>query len=157
MEQMVALRSQVPQIIDPQEAFEFTGLRVFTSVPADRDYGIVALRGMVVIYDERPLHTEGILEGAFYVRESQRPASNIWDDWLRREWEDRDRRAGPYVPLVTRREVVQAVRFPRSDKTTNNWAVRLSRGFIDGPYYDWWFGRDFVGKVVGIYRPASEH
>lgn len=153
MEQALALPTSVPQTIDPASEFDLHDLRIFTSIPDHRDYGVVAMHGMVVVYDLRPIYTEGIVEGAFYVRESQSPAaSRRWSDWLRDEWNDSDRgRIGPNVPLTTRREVVQAVRWPAGG--TDSWAARLSSGFTDGPYYDWWFGRDFVGKVVGVYRP----
>lgn len=151
MTQALAIRTSVPQVVDPVDEFDLHDLRIFDSVPEDRDYGIIALKGIVVVYDGRPLSIEGVIEGAFYVREHQRTHAP-WQDWLRREWEDRDRRCGPNVPLSVSREVVQAVRWPRG-KDGDNWAVRLSSGFTDGPYYDWWFARDFVGKVVGIYRP----
>lgn len=134
------------------DEFEIPDFQVFKSVPADRDFGIAALQGMVVVYDIRPLRFEGVVEGAFYVRESQRPAaSRPWADWLRGELEERNRLAGPSVPLETRREVVRAIRQQHSDL----WSVHLASGFVDGPYHDWWFGRDFVGKVVGIYRPTA--
>lgn len=153
MTQAVALRASLPQVADPVDDFDVQDLRIFDHIPDHPDYGIVALRGSALIYDISPIHSEGIVEGAFYVRESQRPvACRPWQDWLRDEWEDRDRRAGPNVPLAVTREVVRAVRWPRA-KEVDNWAVRLASGFTDGPYYDWWFGRDFVGKVVGIYRP----
>jgi hypothetical protein len=149
--QAIALSAPVPAVGSENDEFDPQDFQVFTSIPDHRDFGVVALRGMVVIYDEKPLQTEGIIEGAFYVRESQRTnAGYDWEEWLRRELEDRARRCGPFSPLKTSREVVRAVRWPRSD----DWAVRLAGGFTDGPSYDWWFGRDFVGKVVGIYSPA---
>jgi hypothetical protein len=132
--------------------FDFSSFRIFTSVPDHRDYGIVALRGMVVIYDERPLHQEGIVAGAFYVKESQRPRSGMmWESWLLRENEDQRRRCGPAGPLAIQREVVQAVHWPHA----GDWSVRLPSGFVDGPYCDWVFGTDFIGKVVGIYLPTA--
>lgn len=132
--------------------FDFSGFQVFTTVPDHRDYGIVALRGMVIVYDERPLHQEGIIEGAFYVRESQRPRSGMsWELWLQHERNDQQRRVGPAGPLAIRREVVQAIHWPSDDE----WAVRLPSGHVDGPYYDWAFGTDFIGKVAGIYLPAA--
>lgn len=153
MAQAVATCPSVPQVIDQGDDFGLHDLRIFDHIPDHRDYGIVALRGLVVIYDVKPLHTEGVIEGAFYVREHQYPrACRPWQDWLRSEWDERDRRAGPYSPLVITREVVRAIRWPRPGET-NNWAARLASGFIDGPYYDWCFGHNFVGKVVGIYRP----
>lgn len=132
--------------------FDFSSFRIFSSVPDHRDYGIVALRGMVIIYDERPLRQEGIIAGAFYVRESQRPRSSMmWESWLRRENEDQRRRGGPVGPLEIQREVVQAIHWPHN----TDWAVRLPSGFVDGPYCDWAFGADFIGKVAGIYLPAT--
>lgn len=153
MEQALALRARLPQHVDPADEFDLHDLRIFTSIPDHRDYGIVAMHGMVVVYDVRPICTEGIVDGAFYVRENQSPAAaRPWSDWVRDEWKDCDRgRAGPTSPLITRREVVRAVRWPRGG--ADSWALRLTSGFTDGPYYDWWFGRDFVGKVVGVYRP----
>lgn len=146
---------QLPANSNDADEFDFSGIRIFAHVPDHRDLGIVALKGIVAVYDIKPLYSEGIVEGAFYVRESQSPAGcRPWQDWLADEWEERGRRrAGPTSPLITRREVVRAVRYRRSDQE-DNWAARLSSGFTDGPYYDWWFGRDFVGKVVGIYRPS---
>lgn len=132
--------------------FDFSSFRIFTSVPDHRDYGIVALRGMVAIYDERPLHQEGIITGAFYVRESQRPHSGMmWESWLRLENEDQRRRCGPAGPLAIQREVVQAIHWPRD----GDWAVRLPNGYVDGPYCDWAFGTDFIGKVAGVYLPTA--
>lgn len=135
-----------------EAAFDFSSFRVFTSVPDHRDFGIVALRGMVVIYDESSLHRESVVAGAFYVRESQRPRSGMqWESWLERERDERRRRCGPSGPLEIRREVVQAIQRPGE----NGWAVRLASGHIDGPYYDWAFGTDFIGKVVGVYLPST--
>ncbi|MGN6377151.1 MAG: hypothetical protein ACTHMG_16570 [Sphingomonas sp.] len=155
MERAIALRASPLPPMPLDDGFNPREFRVFTSIPEHRDFGIVALKGLVIIYDEALLHTEGVIENAFYVRERQRPVSGIWDDWLRREWDDRDRRHSPNVPLKVSREVAQAVRWPRSD----HWALRLPSGFTDGPYHDWSFGRDLIGKVVGIYRPdcASSH
>ena len=132
--------------------FDFSSFRLFTSVPDHQDYGIVALRGMVAIYDERPLHQERVVAGAFYVRGSHRPRSGMmWESWLRRENEDQRRRCGPAGPLTIHREVVQAIHWP----DVGNWSVRLPSGFVDGPYCDWAFGADFIGKVVGIYLPMT--
>jgi len=142
--------THLPAVPPPTTDFDLHGLRIFTSVPDHRDYGIVALHGMVVIYDERPICMEGVLEGAFYVRESQYPVSGMpWDSWLRAEWDDRTPRIQPRSRLKIRREVVQAMRWPYAD----NWSVRLSSGYVDGPYHDWAFGHDFLGKVVGLYQP----
>lgn len=141
--------SSVPS---PTSDFDLHSLRIFTSIPDHRDIGIVALHGMVVIYDEKPIQLEGIVDGSFYVRESQHPAAAMdWERWLLAEWkcEYRARNGQPSSLLKTRREVVKAMRWPYAD----NWSVRLSSGHIDGPYHGWAFGRDLVGKVVGLYRP----
>ena len=74
-----------------------------------------------------------------------------WDSWLRLERDDERRRAGPAGPLAIQREVVQAIRWPSDDR----WSVRLSSGHVDGPYHDWAFGADFIGKVAGIYLSAT--
>jgi len=147
---LVRAGTAVAQPAEP--GFDFSSFRVFTSIPDHRDYGIVALRGMVVVYDERPLHQEGVIAGAFYVRESQRPRGGMmWESWLRLECDDRQRRVGPAGPLAIRREVVQAINWPYED----DWAVRLPSGHVDGPYHDWAFGTDFIGKVAGIYLPTT--
>lgn len=140
------------QIISKAETSEFNlhDLRIFTSIPDDRFHGIVALRGLVVIYDNEILHREAIIERGFYVRESQYPAAGYsWESWLEREREDISSRTQPRGRLEVRREVVQAIRWP----SDNRWSLRLPSGFVDGPYYDWAFGSDLVGKVVGIYQP----
>lgn len=146
------VRADVALTHTVEAEFDFSSFRVFTSVPNHRDYGIAALRGMVVVYDESSLHREGVIAGAFYVRQSQRPRSGMtWESWLQREYDDRRPRCGPAGPLAIRHEVVQAIRWPGDD----DWAVRLSSGHVDGPYYNWSFGTDFVGKVVGVYLPAG--
>ena len=132
--------------------FAFSDLRVFTSIPAHH-HDIIAFRGAVLVFctDFRCCH-ETVEEGALYVRESQRPAANmLWESWLRLECEEafRYRNHCPRSPLKIVREVVQAVRWPRRDA----WALRLASGFVDGPYKDWAFGTDLVGKIVGVYRP----
>lgn len=145
-------------LVAESPGFDFADMRIFTSVPAHDFYDVVALRGAVVVMDRSLIGREGILEGALYVRESQRPhACMQWGHWLRVELDQGEvhRRAGPVGPLKTRREVVQATRWLRDDgRPKDNWAVRLASGFVDGPYYDWSFGHDFIGKVVGIYRPS---
>lgn len=136
----------------PEADFNLQDLRIFTSVPDHRDYGIATLRGLVLIYDEKPLHVEGIIEGAYYVRESQRPhACRPYRDWLESELEGCRNKERIRVPLKISREVVQAIRWPYAE----DWAVRLSSGHVDGPYYDWAWGTDFIGKVVGIYLPGT--
>lgn len=146
------VRADVAIATTTEPDFDLSSLRVFTSVPDHRDFGIAALNGMVVVYDEGALRREGVHAGGFYVRESQRPRSGMaWTSWLEREQEDRQRRCGPSGPLEIRREVVMAVRRPGE----NGWAVRMASGHIDGPFYDWAFGTDFIGKVVGLYLPST--
>ncbi|MBT2133967.1 hypothetical protein KK137_06435 [Croceibacterium sp. LX-88] len=141
--------------VEQDDDFDLHDLRVFGRIPPDDNYDIVKLNGGVIVYDRVSIHVEGFLEGYLYVRESQHPSACMpWEDWLRYELDDGHvrRRAQPTSPLKTRREVVQAIRWPLGDRPKDNWAVRLASGHVDGPYYDWAFGRDFVGKVVGIYR-----
>lgn len=133
-----------------EEQFDTSELRVFTSIPDDRDIGIAVLLGLVVVYDEKPLHMEGIVEGAYYVRENQRPHAGMsWESWLALET-DTKRAAQLRGRLRTSREVVKAVQWPMEGK----WSARLASGHIDGPYREWAFGQDFIGKVIGIYRPS---
>lgn len=148
-------RPATPALLDP---FELPELTVFRSIPA-HGYGIVPLRGMVAVYDTLAHSIEGIVDGGFYVREAQRPASAMqWESWLRAEvqaFQREPRSHRPHSPLAITREVVMAVRWPRSDKPEHDRAWRLDSGFTDGPYYDWAFGCDVVGKVVGIYLPGA--
>ena len=128
-------------------------LRVFESIPP-LDHDVVVLGGIVAVFDTQLPHIEGIVEGAYYVRESQHPVANMsWEQWLRLERDDPDshRRAQPRSPLKVTREVVQAIRWPHAD----NWALRLASGGVDGPYHEWAFGTDLIGKVVGIFRPLT--
>jgi hypothetical protein len=128
-------------------------MAIFATIPA-HGYGIVVLRGMVAVYDTEILHREDVQEGAFYVRESQRPPSCLpWVTWLREAVADEaeHRTVGPHSPLVIRREVVQAIRWPYPE----DWALRLEGGsWVDGPYREGAFGRDLVGKVVGLFIPG---
>ena len=138
-----------PTPIEPD--FALADMAVFTVIPVNF-HGIVALGGMVAVYATDLIDREGILEGAYYVRESQRPAACMaWEQWLQREVEERYRRVGPRSPLQIRREVVQAIRWPSAD----DWSLRLASGYVDGPYHDWAFGCDLIGKVVGIYHPCA--
>lgn len=56
----------------------------------------------------------------------------------------------PRVMIKTSRRVVKAT---RREDTGDAWWFRHESGFSDGPYADWTAGRDFVGEVIGIYRP----
>lgn len=136
----------------PHPEFHPGNLKVFRSIPAYH-HGIVALRGAVIVYETDTLFREGIQDGSFYVVESQYPAANMpWESWLRAECEDEQRhgRAQPRSPLITRREVVQAIRCSSGE---DRWWHRLPSGFTDGPVQGWSIGHSFVGKVVGIYCP----
>jgi hypothetical protein len=148
--QLLAKSSALAIQSDAASSF-YSDLRTFSAVPDCRDYGIVAMAGVVLIYDSRPLRLEGVVENALYVRESQRPvACMAWSTWLSREWEQRGEQVGPAGPLTISREVVQAIRWPHAD----SWALRLSSGHVDGPYHEWAFGRDLIGRIVGIYHPG---
>lgn len=127
--------------------FDFSDLRIFTSIPRYH-HDVAAMHGIVVVYDTDCISREGIKTGGLYIRESQRPpAAMPWEEWLKHEWNDREHRHSPYSRLTTRREVVQAVEHPHAGKM----ALRMATGGIDGPYHDWAFGLDLIGKVVGIY------
>lgn len=132
--------------------FTLPGLQIFDRVP--EHCGVAALQGAVVVYDPDILHREEVQEGAFYVRESQRPAALMqWETWLRLEVQEQFCSPGsqPRSPLRTAREVIQLVRRPVGEP--DRWWHRLASGFLDGPYYDWAFALNLVGKVVGIYLP----
>jgi hypothetical protein len=132
--------------------FNLRDLHIFTSVPDHRDFDVVSLRGLVAVYDREIRYREEIQEGAFYVREGQyAPGGGLMEGWHRRELQDQRGRAQPFAQLKTRREVVQAIRWPDRD----SWALRLVSGHVDGPYHEWAFGSDLIGKVVGIYLPGS--
>jgi hypothetical protein len=148
----LAVRTTLAPAAPEAASFDIACLQIFSEIPAFH-HDVVALSGMVAVYDYECLGREGIEEGGFYVRESQHtPAAMSWDRWLTAELQDRTPRCQPRSPLKVRREVVRAFRCPQ----TGNWALQLASGFIDGPYHDWSFGTDLIGKVVGIYLPGKE-
>ena len=151
----VATRPTLPAIQANEEGFSLHDLRVFRSIP-EHGHDVVALRGEVIVYDT-DAHQHGEIEdGGFYVVERQRPRSNMpWANWLNLELRDAAGRGGPFSQLVTSREVIQAVRLKRGSNE-ERWFYRLAGGFCDGPLYDWAVGMDFIGKVVGIYRPGPD-
>jgi len=131
--------------------FSFEHLRIFERIP-DHHHGVVALAGRVVVFETDTLFREGVVDGALYVAESQHPVSGMsWEAWLSYEVEDKSRRARPSSPLHVTRQVVQMRRRPDEDL----WYRRLASGFSDGPIHDWAAGFGLIGKVVGIYHPAS--
>lgn len=139
-----------PANLDEGPGFDFSDLRIFTSIPRHQ-HDVVAMHGLVVVYDTDCIGREGIQFGKLYVREHQRPyAMRNWEDWLKHEWAERDRRCGPAVRLRTNREVVQAIQHRNGGP-----ALRMATGGVDGPYYEWAFGSNLIGKVVGIYRPSG--
>ena len=119
-------------------------LRSFDRVPPPFD--VVPLGGMVAVFDPR---WSNIVEGRFYVIESQRPVGGM-------SWETYDqfnRAHGPGEPRVriaTTRRVIRAV---RKERTGDDWWFIQENGFADGPIMDWAAGHNIVGEVVGIYRP----
>lgn len=136
------------------EGFDFSDFRTFTEIPR-HNHDVVAMHGLVIVFDKLAPHHEGFVEGKLYVRENQHaPASGAFEDWLRRELHDGDAsyRAQPYAPLVTRREVVQYIRHPH----TGGPSFRLDSRYIDGPFKEHCFGFNVIGKVVGIHAPAWE-
>lgn len=150
----VAHRVPVNPVAPPQplaESFDLPDLRVFTSIPDYHYYGIVALRGAVIVYEDT-LCREGVIEGAYYVVENQHPPAGMtMDRWLEYEWEDSHRRCQPRSPLKVSRRVVQLL---SCKEMPGHWWQRQSSGFNDGPYPDWSIGFNLVGKVVGIYAPG---
>lgn len=144
-----ALTLAVPE----SEAFAESAqdLAIFNFVPSGCD--VVPLGGMVAIFDRDTLCREEITEGAYYVRERQRPRAGIlWSNWLALEARDATPRFGPASPLQIEREVVRAVRWRRGDQ----WALQSAEGYTDGPFHDWAFGHDVIGKVIGLYQPKRE-
>ncbi len=153
MNALVRIKPTTAVALPEAPAFDTSGFAIFTSIPRHR-HGIVPMLGMVVVYATDLIGREGILEGALYVREGQRPYCGSWEHWLRLEVEaERERRlCGPQGLLRITREVVQAIRWPYDDA----WSLRLASGHVDGPYKEWAFGLDLIGKVVGIYRPEPQ-
>jgi hypothetical protein len=148
----LAIASRPLAVLDQEADFHLHGIRVFTSIPK-RGHDVVVLRGSVIVYDTDAHHYGETEDGGFYVVERQRPPSLMpWESWLKHELRDAGRCAGPISRLVTTREVIQAVRIERKS-CDSTWHYRLPGGFCDGPLYDWAVGMDFVGKVVGIYKP----
>lgn len=135
------------------EPFTLPDLRVFSTIP-EYHHGIVTLRGAVVVYATDTLYREGLVDGGFYVVERQHtPCGMNWRRWLLLELADEhvERRAQPFSPLTTSREVVQLVRCPGDG---DRWWQRLPSGFSDGPLEGWCIGNNIVGKVVGLYAPG---
>ena len=143
--------SPTPAPIAEPEGFDVSELHIFTSIPRYH-HDVVALRGLVVVFDTECLRREGIQMGKLYVRQNQSPPSSMaWEEWLKQEWADRERRHGPVSRLRISREVVLAFAHPRHGGP----CVRLDSGYVDGPYHEWAFGMDLIGKVVGVYRPDA--
>lgn len=144
------VRGCAPSTADAGSNFDFSDLRIFADIPR-HNHDVVPMHGLVIVFDRLAIHHEGFVEGRLYVRESQRPTSNM----SFASWVDIERQygnpAGPSSPLVTRREVVQFIKHPRHGGPS----LRLARGFVDGPYKEHTFGRDLIGKVVGVYRPQT--
>jgi hypothetical protein len=136
-------RGLAPAPLDNQApGFDFSDLRVFTSIPPYH-YDVVAMRGLVAVYDRECLGREGIQMGKLYVRENQLPPSMMqWEEWLKREWADREGRHKPFSRLTVRREVVLAFTHPRHGGP----CLRLDSGFVDGPYHEWAFGHCRQGR-----------
>lgn len=128
--------------------FGFNDLRVFTSIP-EHHHDVTTLLGLVIVYETDALCREGVKEGGLYVVESQQPVGGMtWDiyDRLNRERGPRE----PRARIKTSRRVIRAVRCDHDPELS--WQI-LPSGYRDGPFHDWAMAHDFVGKVVGIYRP----
>ena len=142
-------------------------LRIFNSILPR--HGVIAVTensllfrvGEVAVYDElwssgrdpeQPLFDEG----GIYVVEYQRPTSSMsWE-----AWNDVGSRYGRSRLDVSRSMVrIGRSRWPRSE---DEWMIHPLRSqqagvFLcsDGPFEDWNLADKVIGKVVGIYCPAS--
>jgi len=120
---------------------EPAALEAFESVPVR--FGVVALGGLVAVYDPDDIYRNGIVEGAFYTVEYQRPWSGMnWETFRRLNCSR----------LHTEREVVKVRRWPRDPEL---WDMVHSGGqWHSGPICDINLGDMIVGRVVGIYLPT---
>jgi hypothetical protein len=132
------------------DGFSFSDLLVFASIPKHH-HDVVALLGLAIVYETDTLGREGITEGALYVVEDQHPVGGMnWETF-----DEFNRQHGPCEPRVrikTSRRVIRAV---RGGSGPHNWWQVQQSGYPDGPYYDWAICQNMVGKVVGVYQPAS--
>lgn len=145
---LVPADQPIPDLQLDDEAFSFDDMRVFTSIP-EHHHDVVALGGIVAVYETDTLCREPIRDGAFYVVESQYPVGGMsWQSWLDLETAHGSPRAQPHTPLKTRRRVIKAVW--RKDR----WWHALPSGFHDGPFDEWAVAFSFVGKVAGVYQPS---
>ena len=131
-----------------EETFQLTDLRVFTSVP-QYHHDVVALLGMVVVYDTHALGREVVEDGGLYVVEDQRPVGGM-------SWETYDRLnsdRGQLTPSSQIKTTRRVVRLQHSHNMPECWDHVLPSGARDGPIPHWDVTFNMVGKVVGIYRP----
>lgn len=130
--------------------FALDDLRVFSSIP-ENHHDVVPLLGMVAVYETDTLRRDGVIDGALYVVEDQRPVGGM-------SWETSDRlnrELGPGQPrsrIKTRRRVVRAVKCPGDP---SSWFHVQPGGYPDGPIVDWAVAHNFVGRVVGVYEPGT--
>lgn len=132
----------------PKPQFGFGDLRVFTSIP-DRHHDVTHLLGQVVVYETDGLCREHIQDGCLYVVEDQRPTGGMsWE--THDEFNQRHARGQPRVRIHSSRRVIKAA---RCHHDPDLWWQVLPSGAKDGPIKGWAMAFNFVGKVVGIYRP----
>lgn len=145
----LTVASMLPAPPRPEATFTFPELQVFTRIPP-KHHGVASVGGMVVVFDTHSLGREPIIEGAFYVAESQHPPAGMsWEQFLQHE--SARPASEPRGQLVTRRRVVRTLRCASGQ---DRWWLVQPSGFSDGPICGWALGHNFVGKVVGIYQPA---
>lgn len=130
--------------------FALDDLRVFHSIP-DNSHDVVSLLGMVVVYETDTLARDGLIDGALYVIEDQRPVGGM--NWETCDRLNRERGPGqPRYRIKTRRRVIRAVKHPNDPCA---WFHLQPGGYPDGPIYDWAVADNFVGRVVGIYKTEA--
>lgn len=130
--------------------FALDDLRVFSSIP-NAHYDVVPLLGMVAVYETDTLTRDGVIDGALYVIEDQHPIGGM--SWETADRLNRERSPDqPRYRIKTRRRVVRAVKHPNAP---SSWFHLQPGGYPDGPIYDWAVADNFVGRVVGIYKPEA--
>lgn len=145
---MSALALAQPVAATTGDGFHSDALKLESFARIPPGFDVVPLSGMAAVFNPK---WSDIIEGRYYVVESQQPTGgmswHLYDEHVLRC----DRDGSPRTLLKTTRRVVQAIR--RENTGTAWWFVHES-GFSDGPIKDWAVGHNIVGEVVGIYQPA---
>lgn len=149
----------------PLQAGESQGahLRIFPSIPPR--HGVIAIEGNspmfrtgeVAVYDEL-WSSEGVIDGGLYVLEYQHPRSGMsWECWDRHNAGRTAGRSGLDVSRTSAR-VVRS-NWPGAE---DDWMIHPLAAFragvftcSDGPLREYYLADKIIGKIVGIYSPAS--